>query len=53
MPDEVPAEDVAVRVVLRLEVLRAVFSDDVDARLGEGGQVLDGDVLRRRDDGDG
>ena len=47
--DEVPAEGVAVDGVLRLEILRAVLADDLDAGLGERGHVLDGDVLRRRD----
>ena len=33
--DEVPAEGVAVARVLRLEILRAVLADDLDAGLGE------------------
>jgi hypothetical protein len=53
MADEVPVEDVAVAVVLRLEVLGAVLTDDLDARVRERGQVLDPDVLRRGDDRDG
>ena len=36
--------------VLGLEVLRAVLADDVDSGLGERGHVVDGDVLRGRDD---
>ena len=43
---------VAVDRVLRQQVLRAVLADDLDARLGEDPELLDGDVLRRRDDGD-
>ena len=35
VPDEVPAERVAVARVLRLEILRAVLADDLDARVGE------------------
>ena len=50
MADEVPAERVAVGCVLGLEVLRAVLADDLDSRLGQGGHVVDGDVLRGRDD---
>ena len=37
--DEVPAERVAVALVLGHEVLRAVLADDLDARLGERGHV--------------
>ena len=33
--DEVPAESVAVRRVLGLEVLRPVLADDLDAGLGQ------------------
>ena len=36
---------------LRLEILRAVLADDLDAGLGEHGHVVERDVLRRRDDG--
>ena len=50
--DEVPAERVAVARVLRLEVLRAVLADDLDAGVGEHLHVVDRDVLRRDDDGD-
>jgi hypothetical protein len=53
MPDEVPAEGVAIGVVLRLQILGAVFSQNLDAGLGEVGQTLDRDVLRRCDDRDG
>src|SRR5437016_13627303 len=52
MPDEVPAEGVAVDRVLRLEILRAVLANDLDSGLGEDRQLLDRDVLRRRDDRD-
>src|SRR5207247_8983684 len=50
--EEVPAERVAVARMLRLEVLRAVFSHDVDACVREHLQLLDRDVLRRHDDRD-
>jgi hypothetical protein len=50
--DEVPAEGVPVDVVLRAEVLRAVLAHHLDAGLGERGQVVDGHVLRRGNDGD-
>jgi hypothetical protein len=53
MADEVPTEGIAVDAVLRLQVLGTVLADDLDTRLGEGGHVLDGDVLRRGHDGDG
>ena len=53
MPDEVPAEGVAVDRVLRLEILRAVLAHDLDSGLGEDRQLLDRDVLRRGDDRDG
>ncbi len=49
-PDEVPAERIAVLGVLRLEVLDAVLADDLDAGLGEHAHLLEGHVLRRRDD---
>jgi hypothetical protein len=48
--DEVPAEDVAVGVVLRAQVLGAVLPHHLDARLGQFGQVPERDVLRRRHD---
>ena len=48
--DEVPAERSAVARVLRLEVLRAVLSDDLDARVDENPQLVDREVLRRDDD---
>src|SRR5262249_14392302 len=51
MPDEVPTECVAVLRVLRLEVLRAVLADDVDACVRENAHVGKRHVLRRRDDG--
>jgi hypothetical protein len=35
--DEVPAEGVAVALVLRLQVLRAVLADDLDAGFGQSG----------------
>src|SRR5205807_3488265 len=38
---------------LRLEVLPAVLPDQLDARLGEHGQLLGGHVLGRREDLDG
>jgi hypothetical protein len=50
--DEVPAERVAVSVVLRAEVLRPVLADHLDAGLGERGQVVERDVLRGGDDRD-
>jgi hypothetical protein len=50
--DEVPAEGVAVGVVLHLQVLRAVLPHHLDAGLGQRRQVLERDVLRRRDDRD-
>ena len=49
VPDEVPAEGVAVERVLPLEILRAVLADDCDSRLRESTQLLGGDVLRRHD----
>ena len=42
---------VAVGGVLRGEVLRAVLADDLHAGLGEDAQLVERDVLRRRDDG--
>ena len=48
--DEVPGEAVAVRGVLGLEVLGAVLADARDAGVGERAEVLERDVLRRRDD---
>ena len=48
--DEVPAEGLAPALVLRLEVLRAVLADHLDARLGQHAHVLERHVLRRRDD---
>ena len=52
MADEVPAEAAAVARVLRLEVLRAVLSDDLDTRRCEPFEFVDRHVLRRGDDGD-
>jgi len=52
MADEVPAKGIAVALVLRLQVLGAVLTDDLDARLREPGQVLERDVLRRDDNRD-
>jgi len=52
MADEVPAKGIAVAPVLRLQVLGAVLTDDLDARLREPGQVLERDVLRRDDNRD-
>jgi hypothetical protein len=52
VPDEVPAERVAVAVVLRLQVLCAILAEDLDAGLGQSGQLLERDVLRRGDDRD-
>ena len=52
MADEMPAERVAVGCVLGLEVLCAVLAHDVDSGLGQRGHVVDGDVLRGRDDRD-
>src|SRR4029453_6084417 len=49
--DEIPAERVAVRCVLQLEVLCAVLAHDLDPGLGENGQVVAIDVLRSGDDG--
>ena len=51
MTDEVPAERVAVGRVLLLQVLRAVLAHDLDSSLGQDRHVLQGDVLRGRDDG--
>jgi hypothetical protein len=50
--DEVPAERVAVARVLRLQILRAVLADDLDAGVREHAELLDRDVLRRDDDRD-
>ena len=50
--DEVPAERVGVLGVLSLELLRAVLAYDLDAGVDEHAQVLECDVLDRRDDGD-
>ena len=50
--DEMPAEHVAVARMLRLEVLGAIFADDLDSGCRERRQVVAGDVLRRDDDGD-
>ncbi len=50
--DEVPAEGVAVDRVLSLEVLCAVLPDDLHPGLYKSCQPLDGDVLRRDDEGD-
>ena len=47
-----PAECVAVAVVLRPQVLGAVLADDLDAGLRERGEVVERDVLRRGNDGD-
>ena len=52
VPDEVPAERVAVARMLALEILRSVLADDLDTGLCERAQLLRGDVLRRDDDGD-
>jgi hypothetical protein len=49
---EVPAEGVPVALVLRLQVLGAVLADDLHPGLGQRGQVLERDVLRRGDDRD-
>jgi hypothetical protein len=46
-----PAERAPVARVLRFEVLRPVLADHLDAGFGEEGHVLQGHVLRRRDDG--
>ena len=51
MADEVPAERVAVLGVLRLEILRAVLSDDRHSGLDEHRHLGERDVLRRGDDG--
>src|SRR5436190_9987957 len=48
--DEVPAENIAVFGVLRLEILCAILADDVNAGLGENLHVCKRHVLRRRDD---
>ena len=53
VPDEVPAERIAVERVLLLEVLRAVLADDCHAGLGQRSELLCGDVLRGHDDRDG
>ena len=50
--DEVPAERIAVARVLRLEILRTVLADDLDAGVDEQLQLVHRDVLRRNDDGD-
>ena len=50
--DEVPAEPVAVELVLALQVLGAVLADDLEPRLGEHAHLLERHVLRRRDDRD-
>ena len=52
VPDEVPAEGVAVARVLALEILRSVLAHHLDTGLCEGAQVVRGDVLRRDDDRD-
>ena len=52
MADEMPAEGVAVAVVLGPQVLGAVLADDLDAGFRQRGQVVERDVLRRGDDGD-
>jgi hypothetical protein len=52
VPDEVPAEAVAVLRVLPLEVLCPVLADDLDAGLGQRRHVVDGHVLRGCDDRD-
>src|SRR4029453_13436212 len=51
MADEVPAERVAVRGVLGLEILGSVLAHDVDPSLGPDRHLLWGPVLRGRDDG--
>ena len=51
VPDEVPAEGVAVQRMLLLEVLRAVLPHHLDARIRERRHLLGADVLRRDDDG--
>ena len=48
--DEVPREGVAVGGDLRLQLLRLVAAGDRDAGLGERGEVVDRDVLDRRDE---
>ncbi len=45
MADEVPGERAGVRLRLRDEVLRAVLADELDAGLGEHGELLDGTYL--------
>jgi hypothetical protein len=46
MPDEVPAERVAVRGVLGLEILCPVLSDHLDPGLGQDPHLLWRHVLR-------
>ena len=48
--DEVPGEGVAVRALLRLEVLEPVLADQLDPGLGEHRQLGRVDVLGRRQD---
>ena len=48
--DEVPAKRVSVFRVFRLEVLRAVFADDLDTGLGKHAHFGERHVFRRRDD---
>src|SRR5947209_482879 len=45
--DEVPVEQVAVRGLLGEQVLRAVLADQRDPCVGELGELVDADVLRR------
>src|SRR3954451_3552610 len=52
MPDEVPAERIAPACMLRLDILRAVLADDLDARLRQCTDLFDGQVLGGDDDGD-
>ena len=48
--DEVPAEAVAVALVLRREILGAILADDLHPALAERVHLLGRDVLRRDDD---
>ena len=50
LPDEVPLEELAKGRDLALEILRAVLADETDARLGEGGELLQREVLGRGQD---
>src|SRR5262249_53065560 len=50
VPDEMPAEGVAERGVLPLQILSTVLTDDLDPRLDEDPHVLERNVLGRRPD---